>query len=471
MGIVFQNTLTKKKEPFKTIESGKVRMYVCGPTVYNYFHIGNARPFIIFDIARRYMEYKGYVVKYVQNFTDIDDKIIKRAREEGKSWKEIAEKYIEAYFEDADALKIKRATYYPRATEHIKEMIELINTLIEKGHAYVVEGDVYYDVYSFPEYGKLSGKPISELEAGARVEPDPKKKNPLDFALWKRAKEGEPYWESPWGKGRPGWHIECSVMSMKHLGETIDIHAGGEDLVFPHHENEIAQSEGATGKPFCNFWLHNGYLLINEEKMSKSLGNILTARELRQRYPAEVLRLFMLSAHYRHPINFSDETLKQAESSQRRIQNAVVNLREALNSSDLSKPISKEDFKFAEEIEKARTGFEESMDDDLNTPEALASIFEFIKSMNTYLTETTTPKRDLLEKSISFLNNINEVFGIIKTEEKLPIEVEEIEKLIKEREKARKEKNWEKADSIRDFLLSKGIILEDTPWGTRWKVK
>lgn len=471
MGLVFQNTLTKRKEPFKTIESGKVRMYVCGPTVYNYFHIGNARPFIIFDIARRYMEYKGYIVKYIQNFTDIDDKIIKRAHEEGKSWKEISEKYIEAYFEDADALKIKRASYYPRATEHIKEMIELVSRLIDKGHAYVVDGDVYYDVLSFPEYGKLSGKPISELEAGARVEPDPKKKNPLDFALWKRAKEGEPYWESPWGKGRPGWHIECSAMSMKHLGETIDIHAGGEDLIFPHHENEIAQSEGATGKPFCNFWLHNGYLLINEEKMSKSLGNILTARELREKYPPEVLRLFMLSAHYRHPINFSDETLKQAEGGQRRIQNAFLSLKEAFNSSELLSPSTKEDFKFTEEIEKTKAKFEESMDDDLNTPEALASIFELVKSINTYLTETTNPKKIPLEKAVLFMDNINAIFGIIKTEEKLPLEIAEIERLIKEREEARKERNWERADSIRKYLLSKGIILEDTPTGTRWKLK
>ncbi|MCS7233444.1 MAG: cysteine--tRNA ligase [Synergistetes bacterium] len=471
MSLVFQNTLTKRKEPFRTIESGKVRMYVCGPTVYNYFHIGNARPFIIFDIARRYMEYKGYVVKYVQNFTDIDDKIIKRAHEEGKTWKEIAEKYIEAYFEDADALKIKRASYYPKATEHIKEMIELVSKLIDKGHAYVTDGDVYYDVLSFPEYGKLSGKPISELEAGARIEPDPKKKNPLDFALWKRAKEGEPYWDSPWGKGRPGWHIECSAMSMKHLGETIDIHAGGEDLIFPHHENEIAQTEGVTGKPFCNFWLHNGYLLINEEKMSKSLGNILTARELREKYAPEVLRLFMLSAHYRHPINFSDETLKQAESGQKRIQNAMFNLKDAFNSSELLNPSSKEDFKFSEEIEKSKLRFEESMDDDLNTPEALASIFELVKSINTYLTEAINPKKGLLEKAIAFLNNVNEIFGIIRTEEKLPLEIIEIERLIKEREEARKERNWEKADSIRKYLLSKGIILEDTPTGTRWKLK
>jgi len=471
MELVFQNTLTKRKDPFKPIESGKVRMYVCGPTVYNYFHIGNARPFIIFDIARRYLEYRGYSVKYIQNFTDIDDKIIKRAHEEGKSWKEIAEKYIEAYFEDADALKIKRASFYPRATEHIKEMIEIISRLIEKGHAYIVDGDVYYDVLSFPEYGKLSGKSINELEAGARVEPDPKKKNPLDFALWKRAKEGEPYWESPWGKGRPGWHIECSAMSMKHLGETIDIHAGGEDLIFPHHENEIAQSEGATGKPFCNYWLHNGYLLINEEKMSKSLGNILTARELREKYPAEVLRMFMLSAHYRHPINFSDDTLKQAEGGQRRIQNAFLNLKEALSASELVNPVSKEDFKFSGEIEEIKLKFEESMDDDLNTPEALASIFDLVKSINLYLGETTNPKRSILEKAINLLEGINDVFGIIKMDEKLPLEVSEIEKLIKERELARKERNWEKADSIRSFLLSKGIILEDTPAGTRWKLK
>ncbi|MCD6362889.1 MAG: cysteine--tRNA ligase [Synergistetes bacterium] len=471
MGIVVQNTLTKRKEPFKTIESGKVRMYVCGPTVYNYFHIGNARPFCIFDVIRRYLEYRGYNVIYVQNFTDIDDKIIKRAKEEGKSWKEIAEIYIEAYFEDADALKIKRATHYPKATEHIKEMIELIQKLIDRGHAYVVEGDVYYDVLSFPEYGKLSGKAIDELEAGARIEPDPRKKNPLDFALWKRAKEGEPYWESPWGKGRPGWHIECSAMSMKYLGETLDIHAGGEDLIFPHHENEIAQSEGATGKTFCNYWLHNGYLLINEEKMSKSLGNILTARELRQRYPAEVLRTFMLSAHYRHPINFSDESIRQAEGGQRRIQNAFLTLKEALSSSELSSPSSGEDYEFEEEVERARAKFEESMDDDFNTPEALGSIFELVKNTNSYLRETLNPKKKPLEKAIRFLEAVNDVFGIIRTEEKLPMDLSEIERLIKEREQARKEKNWEKADSIRDFLLSKGIILEDTPGGTRWRVK
>ncbi len=471
MKVYFYNTLTKQKEEFKPVNPPKVGMYVCGPTVYDYFHIGNARPFIIFDVLRRYLEHIGYEVIYVQNFTDIDDKMIKRANQMGISVKELAEIYIKAYFEDADALGIKRATYHPKATEHIKEMIELIETLIKRGYAYVVDGDVYFDISKFKDYGKLSGQSIEELMAGARIEVDPRKKNPLDFALWKAKKEGEPYWESPWGQGRPGWHIECSAMSIKYIGETVDIHCGGSDLIFPHHENEIAQSEAATGKQFVKYWLHNGYLLINEEKMSKSLGNFLTAREARKHFKPEAIRLFMLSAHYRSQINFSEDNLKQATSGVERLQTCWLNLKEAESKkSDQNNATSQ---KILDSLNNLWQEYNRNMSDDFNTAKALGTVFEIVKVINTYITQTTNPSEKVINQAKGILAKVDEIMGIINVKSLSKTETidEEIQKLIKEREEARKQKDWEKADKIRDILYQKGIILEDTPTGTRWRYK
>ena len=464
MALAVYNDLTRKKEPFEPITEGKVKFYVCGPTVYDYFHIGNARPFVLFDVFRRYLESCGCDVTYVQNFTDIDDKMIKRANEMGITVPELAEQYIKAYYEDADALGIKRATVNPRATHEIDEIIKIVEKLIEKGHAYAIDGDVYFDVPSFGEYGKLSKQSIDELQSGARIDIDERKKNPLDFALWKSSKPGEPFWESPWGKGRPGWHIECSAMSTKYLGESIDIHGGGSDLIFPHHENEIAQSECASGKQFVKYWLHNAYLLIDKEKMSKSLGNFMTVHDIRQKYNPLVLRFFLLSAHYRSPINFSKEGLEQAQSALERISNCYADLKFALE----NRADGAADETLRESISKYDAEYKEAMDDDFNTAGALGSIFEAVKAVNVHLTEHKDIDRSGLETALKFFDTVNGIFGFFAAEEEDGGDAE-IEALIRERAEARKSKNFKRSDEIRDELAARGIIIEDTPQGTRWK--
>ncbi|WP_432404560.1 cysteine--tRNA ligase [Wukongibacter sp. M2B1] len=458
------NTLTRKKEEFVPITPGEVKMYVCGPTVYNYFHIGNARPFAVFDVLRRYLEYRGYDVTYVQNFTDVDDKIIRKANEEGVEAKDISEKYINEYFKDADAIGIKRADIHPRVTENISEIISFIKELVDKGYAYEVDGDVYYDTSKFNEYGKLSKQSIEELEVGARIEVNEVKKNGADFALWKKQKTGEPGWNSPWGIGRPGWHIECSVMSTKYLGETIDIHAGGQDLVFPHHENEIAQSEAFTGKPFANYWVHNGYITINNEKMSKSKGNFFTVRDIINEFDPEVVRFFLLSAHYRNPINFSRELMQQAKNALERLYNAKENL-EHLKGNAHNLEMKHGEDKIFEGLQKHKNKFIEAMDDDLNTADGIAAIFEMVKEMNTKINDDAS--KELIEKACNLFRELTEVLGIVcKEKESLD---DEIERLIEERQKARKERNFALADKIRDDLKAQGIVLEDTPQGVKWK--
>jgi len=465
MALCFYNDLTRKKEPFIPLVPGKVSFYSCGPTVYDFFHIGNARPFIIFDVLRRYLEAKGFEVSYVQNFTDIDDKMINRAAQLGITVRELADRFIEAYYEDADALGVKRPTFSPRATEFIPEIIGLVRRLVERGHGYVVDGDVYFDVKSFPGYGKLAKQSLEDLLSGARIEVDPRKKHPLDFALWKGKKEGEPSWESPWGEGRPGWHIECSAMAMALLGETIEIHAGGSDLVFPHHENEIAQAEAATGKPFVRYWIHNGYILMDQEKMSKSLGNILTAREARERFSPSAIRLFMLSAHYRSPISFSDESLGQAESAVARIRNSYHELVSAPVDED-GPPSGGEAFLLDEALER----FNAALDDDLNTAGAIGVLFEAVRTIN----QATSGGKNLApafrEKALSFFDHVDGILGLIEmTEEGDKRLEEEVEALLAERERARAERDFKRADSIREELASRGILLEDTPHGTRWR--
>ncbi|HHZ12983.1 MAG: cysteine--tRNA ligase [Caldicoprobacterales bacterium] len=461
------NTLTRKKEDFIPIHENEVRMYCCGPTVYNYFHIGNARPFIIFDAFRRYMEYKGYKVTYVQNFTDIDDKMIQRANEEDTTVAELAERFIEEYFKDADGLGIERATVHPRATQHIDEMIAYIEGLIEKGLAYEIDGDVWYDTSAFESYGKLSRQDLEELEAGARVDPNEKKRNPMDFALWKAQKPGEPAWDSPWGKGRPGWHIECSVMASKYLGETIDIHAGGQDLIFPHHENEIAQSEGLSGKPFANYWLHNGYINVDNRKMSKSLGNFFTVRDISEKYDLEIVRLFMLSAHYRSPVNFSHELLDQAKSALERLYNARNNLLYLLDMAE-DRDLSDEEQKLHDRTGEYIRDFESAMDDDINTADALSVIFDLVRDANTHL-KAESPRR-LIEAFYNTFESLTDIMGIVQKEQKKSLD-QEIEELIEKRQQARAAKDWATADKIRDDLKARGIILEDTPHGVRWTIQ
>jgi cysteinyl-tRNA synthetase len=460
------NTLTKQKEDFIPINPPLVKMYMCGPTVYDYFHIGNARSFIMSDIVRRYLEYKGYVVTFVMNLTDVDDKIIKKANEEGRPAKEVAEFYIKEFFSDIEKLRIKPATYYPRATEFMNDMIDMIKRLEEKGIAYNVDGNVFYDVSKFSGYGKLSGKNTEDLEAGARVEVNEHKKHPLDFALWKKAKEGEPFWESPWGKGRPGWHIECSAMSCKLLGESFDIHAGGHDLIFPHHENEIAQSEAANGKPFAKYWLHFGFLNINEEKMSKSLGNFLTAREILKKYSAEAIRLFFAQAHYRGPLNFSDELLQAAEKGVEKIQNLADKINDELNKSSEGKKVN---FDFGQWYKK----FEEAMDDDFNSAQATAVLFDFTREVNRVIAEVQNADKEFYNEVKTFLKKTaDEVLGIVSFERQsnLPsLENDLIELLVKIRTEAKQNKNYALSDKIRDELKNLGIILQDTKEGTSFK--
>lgn len=463
------NTLSKRKEEFIPLEEGKVKMYVCGPTVYNLIHIGNARPMIVFDTVRRYMEYKGYEVNFVSNFTDVDDKIIKKAIEEDVDASVISERYIAECKKDMEAMNVRPATTHPKATEEICGMLDMIGTLIEKGHAYAAaDGTVYFRTRSFKEYGKLSRKNLDDLQGGNRsllVSGEDQKEDPLDFVLWKPKKEGEPYWDSDWCKGRPGWHIECSVMSKKYLGEEIDIHAGGEDLVFPHHENEIAQSEAANGKPFAKYWMHNAFLNIDNRKMSKSAGNFFTVRDISEKYDLQVLRFFMLSAHYRSPLNFSAELMEAAANGYERIITSVSNLTYLLHNA-VSDTMSEKEKTIAKEAEGLLAKFEEAMDDDFNTADAIAAVFELVKLANTVAgAESSRELLSLLKNEIVMLSDI---CGLVveKKEEMLD---SEIEALIEERQAARKEKKFKRADEIRDELLLKGIVLEDTREGVKWK--
>jgi cysteinyl-tRNA synthetase len=462
MSIKIFNTMTRTKETFVPLEEGRVKIYVCGPTVYNHMHIGNARPVIFFDTVRRYLEYKGYEVTYVQNFTDVDDKIIKVAQEEGISAEEVANTYIEAYFEAAKALNVREADCHPRVTETMDEIILFIQQLMDQGLAYEADGDVYYRTNRFNRYGKLSHQNPDELLAGARVEVSEKKESPLDFALWKKAKPNEPYWDSPWGKGRPGWHIECSAMIKKYLGETIDIHGGGADLAFPHHENEIAQSEGLSDKPLARYWMHNAMLTINQEKMSKSLGNFIQVNEIIDHHDPQAFRFFMLSGHYRSPINYSEELLAQAKNGLERLKTAVANLDHAL----ADQAASRNDEEPAE-VTTWRQAFEKAMDDDFNTANAISALFELAKAANTALSRGESPLK--LAAYRDALIRLGEVLGLKLKEEHMLDEA--IERLIEERNAARKAKDFATADRIRETLLAQGIILEDTAQGTRWRRK
>jgi len=460
------NTLTRQKEEFVPIEEGKVRMYVCGPTVYNLFHIGNARTFIIFDTIRKYLEYKGYEVNFVQNFTDIDDKMIKKAQDTDTTVKELGDRYIMEYYQDADKLKIKRATVNPRATEYIEEMIAFISELIEKGLAYEVDGDVYYSTKSFAGYGKLSGQNLDDLQSGSRVEVDERKKDPMDFALWKKVKPYEPSWKSPWGFGRPGWHIECSCMALNLLGETIDIHAGGTDLIFPHHENEIAQSEGRSGKTFAKYWLHGAFINVDNRKMSKSLNNFFTAREILEKYDSEVVRLFMISGHYRTQINFTIELLDSAKASLERIYNALTRLNGYLSTA--SEDVQPEDETVKASLLSYKERFIEKMDDDFNTADAISVIFELIRDVNIKINENSS--NSLITFAMDLLRDLGSPLGILQNPVGGTLE-EEIEALIAKRNEARKNRDFATADKIRNDLAAEGIILEDTPSGVRWSRK
>ena len=457
------NTMTRKKEELVPLVDGQISMYACGPTVYNFFHIGNARPFIVFDTLRRYLEYRGYHVRFVQNFTDIDDKMIRRANEENTTVKALGERFIKEYYTDADALGVERATVNPRATEHIDDIIHLVETLIEKGHAYAApNGDVYFSVRSFPGYGKLSGQNIDDLENGARVDPTEEKHDPLDFALWKAEKPGEPSWDSPWGKGRPGWHIECSAMSMAILGETFDIHAGGQDLIFPHHENEIAQSEAATGKPFARYWMHNGYINVDNQKMSKSLGNFFTVRDIAKEFDLEAVRMFMLSVHYRNPVNFSRELIQQSENALTRLRTARQRLEEA----PVAAAETPEDAAFVASLADYRARFDNAMDDDLNTADALGVLFELARATNTFVTQPRG--KDALTAAKQLFDELTHVLGLLQHGETESFPAEALE-LLAQRQAARKAKDFASADRLRDALKELGFAVEDTAQGPKLK--
>ncbi|WP_283703266.1 cysteine--tRNA ligase [Clostridium perfringens] len=460
------NTLNKKKEEFIPLTPGEVKMYVCGPTVYNFFHIGNGRTFIVFDTIRRYFEYRGFKVDFVQNFTDIDDKMIKKANEEGTTVKRIGDTYIKEYYQDADALNIERATVNPRATEFIGEIIKFVKGLVDKGYAYEVDGDVYFSTKKFEGYGKLSGQNIEDLQSGARISVDERKKDPMDFAIWKAQKPGEPAWNSPWGMGRPGWHIECSCMAKKLLGETIDIHAGGSDLKFPHHENEIAQSEALTGEPFARYWLHSAFVNVNNEKMSKSLNNFFTAREILERYDADVIRFLMLSAHYRQQLNFSEDLLESAKASVERIYNAIGNLENLIDEVSREE-MNEEEKAYLESLNKYKEKYIEKMDDDFNTADAIMAIFDLIKDTNTNITIDSS--KELAQKALELIRELGAPLGMFQKSTKGNLE-EEIEALIAKRQQARKDRDFALADKIRDELKDRGIVLEDTPQGVRWKM-
>lgn len=464
------NSMTRQKEEFVPIEPGKVKMYSCGPTVYNFFHIGNARPFIIFDTLRRYLEYRGYEVKFVQNFTDIDDKVINKANAEGVTYDVIADRYIKEYFVDAQGLGIRAASVHPRATETMDAIIDIVKTLVDNGHAYAApNGDVYFRTKSFQEYGKLSHQPLDELQAGARISVGELKEDPMDFAVWKSAKPGEPSWESPWGQGRPGWHIECSAMVNKYLGKTIDIHSGGKDLIFPHHENEIAQSECANGCTFANYWLHNGFLTIDNEKMSKSKGNFFMVREAAEVYGYETIRMFMLSAQYRTPLNYSEESLKMTKSSLERLYTAAENLQFLLEH-QTGDTMTEEEQKKAAALDQYRDKFVEAMDDDLNTADALAAIFELVRQINTDVKDPNCTHA-FVQSCFDHMMELCGVLGLVDHLEKKTID-SEVEDLIAQRAAAKKAKNFAEADRIRDYLLNeKGIVIKDTRQGTQWSYK
>lgn len=459
------NTLTRRKEELKTITPNELKVYACGPTVYNYIHIGNARPLCVFDTFRRYMEYRGYKVNFVQNFTDIDDKIIRRANEEGTDYKTVSEKYIEEFWTDAKGMNVREATVHPKATENIDEIINIVSTLIEKGYAYAVDnGDVYFSPKKFDEYGKLSHQPLEDLEAGARINIGEVKREPMDFALWKSAKPGEPYWESPWGHGRPGWHIECSAMVRRYLGETIDIHCGGQDLVFPHHENEIAQSECCNGVPFANYWMHNGFISVDNVKMSKSLGNFFTVRDVANEYGYEPIRYFLISSHYRSPINYSVDIIEQCKASLVRLYNCRESLDFALKNAVDTLPENAEEIKKA--LDARRDQFIRVMDDDLNTADAITAVFELVKDINTKVI-TDAPAKELVEYATKLFDELTGVLGLVYNRKTESLD-DEIEKLIEARTQARKDRNWAEADRIRDELKAQGIVLEDTPQGVKW---
>ena len=454
------NTLTRTKEDLKTIEPNVVKIYACGPTVYNFIHIGNARPLCVFDTLRRYLEYRGMDVRFVQNFTDIDDKIIRRANEEGLTYKQVSEKYIEEFWKDAKGMNVREATVHPKATENIDEIIAIVSALIEKGYAYAVDGDVYFSPAKFDEYGKLSHQPLEELEAGARINVGEIKREPMDFALWKAAKPGEPYWESPWGNGRPGWHIECSAMVRRYLGTTIDIHCGGQDLIFPHHENEIAQSECCNGAPFAHYWMHNGYINVDNVKMSKSLGNFFTVRDVADQYGYEPIRYLMISSQYRSPINYSVDIIEQCKASLDRLYTCRDNLDFLLGSAADGEP----DADFAAKADKHRQEFIEAMDDDLNTADALSAVFTLVRDINT---AANGASKQTLELAASVFDELTGVLGLVYNRKADDLDAE-IEDLIAQRAAARKEKNWAKADEIRDKIKAMGVVLEDTPQGVKW---
>lgn len=457
------NTMTRRKEEFVPLDKNEVKIYACGPTVYNYIHIGNARPLCVFDVLRRYLEYRGYNVRFVQNFTDVDDKIIKRANEEGLSFDEVSKKYIKEFWTDAHGLNFKDATVHPKATENIDEIINIIKTLEEKGYAYAVDGDVYYRTLKFKDYGKLSHQPIEDLQSGARIAIGEKKENPLDFALWKAAKEGEPYWDSPWGKGRPGWHIECSAMNKRYLGDSIDIHCGGKDLVFPHHENEIAQSEAANDAPFAKYWIHNGYINVDNVKMSKSLGNFKTVREIANVYGYEVIRYFLISSHYRSPINYSIDIIEQCQSALDRLYTCRESLDFAIKN---AKSDIDDDEKILKLIASAKDEFIKAMDDDLNTADGIAAVFNLVSTINTEIINKEV-SLNVCKKAAEMFDELTGVLGLLYNRKSNDID-DDIEKLIEQRQTARANKDWATADKIRDELKAKGIILKDTPQGVTW---
>lgn len=459
------NSLTRQKEEFVPIVPGEVKMYVCGPTVYNYFHIGNGRTFIIFDTIRRYLEYRGYKVTFIQNFTDIDDKMINKANAEGITVKELGDKFIDEYYQDADGLQVKRATINPRATEYIDEVVEFVKDLIDRGFAYEIDGDVYFSTKKFEEYGKLCGQNLEDLQSGARISVDERKKDPMDFAVWKSQKPGEPAWESPWGLGRPGWHIECSCMAKKLLGDTIDIHGGGMDLKFPHHENEIAQSEAVTGQKFANYWMHAAFVNVDNKKMSKSENNFVTAREALKKYNSDVIRFLMLSGHYRTQINFSAELLDSAKSSVERLYNCVNNLENLIN--EVNRKVANDSEKaYLKSLDKHREKFIEKMDDDFNTADGISVIFDLIKDINNNVSIDSSS--ELCEGALNLIRELGSPLGILQKTEEKSLEVE-IQELIDKRQEARKNRDFALADKIRDDLKARNIILEDTPQGVRWK--
>ncbi len=460
------NTMSKSKEEFIPVDENEVKIYACGPTVYNFIHIGNARPLCVFDVLRRYMEYRGYNVKFVQNFTDVDDKIIKRANEENSTFEEISKKYIDEFWTDAHGLNFKNATVHPKATENIDEIIDIIKTLEEKGYAYAVDGDVYYRTLKFKGYGKLSHQPIDDLQSGARIAVGEKKEDPLDFALWKAAKEGEPYWDSPWGKGRPGWHIECSAMNRKYLGKTIDIHCGGQDLIFPHHENEIAQSEAANDCMFSKYWMHNGYINVDNVKMSKSLGNFKTVREIADVYGYEVIRYFLISSHYRSPINYNLDIIEQCKASLERLYTCRESLDFAIKNA--SEDIA-DDEELLKRIDSRREQFITAMDDDLNTADGVAAIFDLVRDINTSILDKEVSK-NVCEKAAELFDELCDVLGILYYRKSNTLDAE-IEALIEQRNQAKKDRDFATADKIRDDLKARGIILKDTRQGTTWTIE